>query len=88
MTISIGHALFVGMEQIKQLIDSLPEGECLCTKEVAQRCGCSTGAAYRELARLCDDGVLERYGYRIAPGVWDGPESRSLRKSSLYWQKN
>ena len=61
-------------------------GETRLTKDVAKALGISTPKAYDLCCLEEKAGNLYRYGYRVRPGVWDSPESRSMRTTSLGWQ--
>lgn len=63
-------------------------GETRNTKHVAQALGVTTRKAYALLADACERGQLSRYGYRVAPGVWEDAEGSNLRPNALYWQRD
>jgi hypothetical protein len=74
------------VELFKQL--GWGEGEVLSTKEVAQKLKWPVKEAYATLSGMAQLGQLDRYGYRIAPGVWaDEKDATAPKKSSLHWQR-
>lgn len=71
----------------EQYLASWPEGESRSTKQIGATLAISTAKAYAICTQAEKDGKIAKYGYRVAPGVWESPEHSNLRPSSLFWQR-